>query len=151
VAEREAAARRAALAYEDAEVVVEVVRAAELAGAPAAASAPPPLAGVRRPAPRGASSRARARAGERKSKRARKGRAPLRVSAAHTLWDLKLRVLEALDVHPANAEVHAWQRGAWAALGPDDATLAGAPGARFPPRAAGPAGRQGGVPAVLAG
>jgi len=147
--EREAAARRVALAYEDAEVVVEVVRAAELAGAPAAASAP-----RRQPAfaaPRRTGRCARARAGERKSKRARKGRAPLRVSAAHTLWDLKLRVLEALDVHPANAEVHAWQRGAWAALGPDEATLAGAPAARFAPRAAGPAGRQGGVPAVLAG
>lgn len=66
-------------------------------------------------------------AGERKSKRARKGRAPVRVGAAHTLWDLKLRILEALEVHPRNAAVHAWRGGAWQALAPDSATLAGAP------------------------
>ena len=63
--------------------------------------------------------------GERKSKRARKGRAPVPASSRHTLWDLKLRILEALDVHPRNAAVHAWRSGAWQALGPDEATLAG--------------------------
>lgn len=63
--------------------------------------------------------------GERKSKRARKGRAPVPASSLHTLWDLKLRILEALDVHPRNAAVHAWRSGSWQALGPDEATLAG--------------------------
>lgn len=63
--------------------------------------------------------------GERKSKRARKGRAPVPASSRHTLWDLKLRILEALDVHPRNAAVHAWRSGSWQALGPDEATLAG--------------------------
>ena len=46
-------------------------------------------------------------------------------SSRHTLWDLKLRILEALDVHPRNAAVHAWRSGSWQALGPDEATLAG--------------------------
>ena len=49
----------------------------------------------------------------------------MQASSLHTLWDLKLRILEALDVHPRNAAVHAWRSGSWQALGPDEATLAG--------------------------
>ena len=60
--------------------------------------APPPLLALTppRPAPRPA---------ERKSKRARKGRAPVTVDSTHTLRDLRLPVLEALGVHPANARL----------------------------------------------
>ena len=50
-------------------------------------------------------SRPPALSAERKSKRARKGRAPLTVDSCHTLEQLKLRILEAIDVHPRNAQL----------------------------------------------
>ena len=52
---------------------------------------------------------------ERKSKRARKGRAPVTVDSSHTLEQLKLRILEAINVHPRNAQlfVRCVVRGAW--------------------------------------
>lgn len=135
--ERETALRRAALSYEDAEVVIEVVRELELAGATTFAGAhvlsSPSNAYI--PAKPASAGRGRCdhsqRAGERKSKRARKGRAPVRVSSSHTLWDLKLRVLEVLEVHPKNAVVHAWRGNHWLALTPDTATLAGLPHVEF--------------------
>jgi len=43
--------------------------------------------------------------GERKSKRARKGRAPLMVSSTLTVGDLKLRIYEAIGVHPKNSRL----------------------------------------------
>ncbi len=46
------------------------------------------------------------RTGERKSKRARKGRAPLRLDCAMTLGTLRLKIFEALDVHPKNAQLY---------------------------------------------
>src|SRR4051794_19584477 len=61
-------------------------------------------------------------AGERRSRRARRGRAPLTVSSDETLAGLKLRVLEALGVDPRNAALHVRGR----LLENDDATLAGA-------------------------
>jgi hypothetical protein len=42
---------------------------------------------------------------ERKSRRARKGRAPVKVDSSHTLGDLKLRIFEAIDVFPKNARL----------------------------------------------
>lgn len=44
-------------------------------------------------------------AGERKSKRARKGRAPLTLSSTLTLGALRLRIFEAVGVHPLNARL----------------------------------------------
>lgn len=76
-------AREAQLTYADAEVMVEIVRAEELPGAWS-------TKGV---------------TGDRRSRRARKGRAPVTVSSWNTLAELKLRVYEALDVHPINAQV----------------------------------------------
>ena len=43
--------------------------------------------------------------GERKSKRARKGRAPVTVDCTTTLYELKLRIFESLNVHPKNARL----------------------------------------------
>ena len=60
--------------------------------------------------------------GERRSRRARRGRAPLTVASDELLQGLKLRVLEALGVDPRNAAIYV--RG-WP-LDNDDATLAGA-------------------------
>lgn len=62
-------------------------------------------------------------AGERRSRRARRGRAPLTVSSDELLQGLKLRVLEALGTDPRNAAIYV--RGVL--LDNDDATLAGAP------------------------
>lgn len=45
-------------------------------------------------------------AGERKSKRARKGRAPIAVDSTDTLRALRLRIYEAVDVHPGNARLY---------------------------------------------
>lgn len=59
--------------------------------------------------------------GERRSKRARRGRSSLAVSSGDTLSKLKLRVFEALEVHPRNAALHLRGR----LLDDDDATLAG--------------------------
>lgn len=44
-------------------------------------------------------------AGERKSKRSRKGRATLVVSNTSTLAQFKLQVWEALSIHPKNQKV----------------------------------------------
>ncbi|KAF8072683.1 UBP26 [Scenedesmus sp. PABB004] len=94
----DAASRRAALlSYEGAEVMAELV---EHDGA-----AQPGAAG----------------GAERKSRRARKNRQPLRVSCGDTLAALRLRVYEALGVHPRNQRI--FLRGA--VLGGDEAaTLA---------------------------
>lgn len=56
----------------------------------------------------------------------RRGKAVVTASALHTLWDLKLRILEALSVHPRNADVYCLAAGKWAKLDNDDASLAGA-------------------------
>ncbi len=47
--------------------------------------------------------------GDRKSRRARKGRAAIIVNSWHTLHELKLRVFQVLDVHPGNAMVSRWK------------------------------------------
>ncbi len=44
--------------------------------------------------------------GERKSKRARKGRAPVTVDCTSTLHDLRLRIYQAVGVHPRNARLY---------------------------------------------
>jgi hypothetical protein len=63
--------------------------------------------------------------GGRKSKRARKGRAPIKISAFETLWDLKLRICEALGIHPKNAEIYAQKNATWEKLEGDEASLGG--------------------------
>jgi hypothetical protein len=60
--------------------------------------------------------------GERRSRRARRGRAPLTIASDELLQGLKLRVLEALGVDPRNTAVYVRGR----LLDNDDATLAGA-------------------------
>ncbi|KAG1677224.1 hypothetical protein FOA52_013422 [Chlamydomonas sp. UWO 241] len=77
-------ARVAQLTYDGVEVMVEVITAPDLTNAWAAAPGT-----------------------ERKSRRARKGRVPLTVASTLTLAELKLRIFEALDVHPGNARVYA--------------------------------------------
>lgn len=65
-------------------------------------------------------------AGDRKSKRARKGRAPIKVSADDKVRDLKLKIVQTLNVHPENALIHVFREGHWQVLGDDiDARLAG--------------------------
>ena len=65
-------------------------------------------------------------AGDRKSKRARKGRAPIKVSADDKVHDLKLKIVQTLNVHPENALLHVFREGQWQVLGDDvDARLAG--------------------------
>ena len=66
-----------------------------------------------------------ANAGERRSKRARRGEAEVKVSSSNTLWDFKLRLVEALSIHPKNADVHIRLCGTWQKLANDDASLAG--------------------------
>jgi hypothetical protein len=61
-------------------------------------------------------------AGERKSKRARKGRGPMTVSSTTTLGEVKLRLIEVLGLHPSNAALYV--RGAL--VDGDGRTLAGA-------------------------
>ncbi|PSC68725.1 ubiquitin carboxyl-terminal hydrolase 26 [Micractinium conductrix] len=96
VEERQAELRAACLTYSQAEVVVEVVGSAE------EALAPPGDA-------------------ERKSKRARRGRAPVQADASTTLEVFKRLVWQTLGVHPGNAQL--FLRGAALTAG-DDATLA---------------------------
>lgn len=60
-------------------------------------------------------------AGQRKSKRARKNRVPVRVDSTMTLRELKMRLLQELDVHPINSQVYV--RGLL--LTDNEATLAG--------------------------
>ena len=84
-------AKLARLTYEGQDVMVEVVLANDLAKswpttAVAAAGSSAPLPG-------------------RKSSRSRKGRSPITVSSHITLSELKMRIFQALDVHPANAKV----------------------------------------------
>ncbi|GAX84137.1 hypothetical protein CEUSTIGMA_g11560.t1 [Chlamydomonas eustigma] len=94
-------AKEAMLCYEVAEVMVEVVKMEELAGAwtsrAAAATAATSNTWVHN---------IRNGGGERRSKRARKGRAPLFVGSQDTLGQLKLRVYQALDVHPQNSKIY---------------------------------------------
>ncbi len=49
----------------------------------------------------------------------------MKVSSSNTLWDFKLRLVEALSIHPKNADVHIRLGGTWQKLTNDDATLAG--------------------------
>lgn len=63
--------------------------------------------------------------GDRKSKRARKGRAPIKVSALETIHELKLKVVQTLSIHPQNAALHIYQAGGWQLVTDDSATLAG--------------------------
>ncbi|KAK9803279.1 hypothetical protein WJX72_005931 [[Myrmecia] bisecta] len=105
VAERGAAVRAALLSYQAAEVMVEVVKQEDLQDPSTSA------------------------AGERKSRRARKGRAPLQVSSTMTLHALKLALVEALGVHPLNAAVYIkrcppGRTECWEELDADEATLA---------------------------
>jgi len=64
-------------------------------------------------------------AGERRSKRARRGEAEVKVSSSNTLWDFKLRLVEALNIHPKNADVHIRLGNTWQKLTQDEASLAG--------------------------
>ena len=66
-----------------------------------------------------------AAAGDRKSKRARKGRAPIRVSADDTTHDLKLKIVQTLNVHPHNALLHLFRNNTWQPIGDGDTRLAG--------------------------
>ena len=63
--------------------------------------------------------------GDRKSKRARKGRAPIRVSADDTTHDLKLKIVQTLNVHPHNALLHLFRNNTWQPIGDGDTRLAG--------------------------
>lgn len=100
LAARAEATRAAALCYTNVEVMVEVVAAEEeglAATAPGAAAAGAAAAGTGVTAGAG-----------RRSKRARKGRAPIGgLDSTSTLADLRLRIYEALDIHPKNARLFA--------------------------------------------
>ena len=63
--------------------------------------------------------------GDRKSKRARKGRAPVKVNADDSIHALKLKVVQTLNVHPQNALLHLFRAGRWQPVTSTDATLAG--------------------------
>ena len=63
--------------------------------------------------------------GDRKSKRARKGRAPIRVSADDTVHDLKLKIVQTLNVHPHNALLHLFRNNTWQPIADGDTRLAG--------------------------
>ena len=65
-------------------------------------------------------------AGERKSKRSRRGRCAVKVSSATLLSELKLHVAQSLDVHPKNCAIYACHDGAWALLTGEDQSLRGA-------------------------
>ena len=49
----------------------------------------------------------------------------MKASSSNTLWDFKLRLVEALNIHPRNAEVHIRVGDAWQKLTNDEETLAG--------------------------
>jgi hypothetical protein len=55
----------------------------------------------------------------------RRGKATVTLSALNTLWDLRLRIVEALSVHPKNAVVYCRSGDRWKLLEKDEATLAG--------------------------
>ena len=65
--------------------------------------------------------------GERKSKRARKGRGVLNVSSSNTLKELRMNIAQSLGVHPLNAVIHARKNGLWQAIEGEDLTLRGMP------------------------
>ena len=115
LAVRETALKAARLSYMNAEIMVETsptddeAIAATLAAAAAAAGA-----GVSGIVPGVENT------GERKSKRARKGRAPITVDCTSTLNDLRLRIYQSLGVHPRNARL--FVRGQMIE-NPDDITL----------------------------
>lgn len=113
VAQREEAAKAARLTYVAQEVMVETCPTDEEAKAATAAAAAAAAAGADGADVGGA---------ERRSKRARKGRAPVVVDCTTTLCDLRLRIFEALGVHPRNARL--FLRGKVLEAG-DDSTMAG--------------------------
>ena len=47
------------------------------------------------------------------------------MSSSNSLWDFKLRLVEALNIHPKNADVHIRLGATWQKLTNDEATLAG--------------------------
>lgn len=47
------------------------------------------------------------------------------MSSSNTLWDFKLRLVEALNIHPKNADVHIRLGDTWQKLTQDEASLAG--------------------------
>ncbi|KAK9809511.1 hypothetical protein WJX73_006526 [Symbiochloris irregularis] len=98
-AQRESARQTAAMSYLDAEFWVEVV---------------PKMANTSDP---------RLLFGERKSRRTRKGRAAIRVGALSTLWQVKLAITEALNVHAKNLQVYGRQGNGWKELVGDDLCL----------------------------
>ncbi|KAL3150109.1 hypothetical protein ABBQ38_013448 [Trebouxia sp. C0009 RCD-2024] len=101
IEQQEADAMAARLVYTDAEVMVELVAQADFK---------PSMLNL---------------TGDRKSKRARKGRAPIKVSADDKVRDLKLKIVQTLNVHPENALIHVFREGHWQVLGDDiDARLA---------------------------
>ncbi len=55
----------------------------------------------------------------------RKGRAPIKVSADETIHDLKLKIVQTLNVHPRNTLLHLFRNNQWQPVSDDDATLAG--------------------------
>lgn len=63
--------------------------------------------------------------GDRKSKRARKGRAPVKISADETIHELKLKIVQTLNVHPRNMLLHLFRNSQWQPVSDDYATLAG--------------------------
>jgi hypothetical protein len=116
VAARAAALKAARLTYTAQEIMIETAPTFDEAAAGSAAAA----AAARGPGGRDADGGG----GERKSKRARKGRAPLAVDSSSTLAALKLRIFEAVGVHPRNAVL--FVRGARLGPGDDESTLAAA-------------------------
>lgn len=90
VAQREATKKVARLCFVNEDVMVEVVPTDEEA-----------IAGSL-PAVGGAATAAGDVAGERKSKRARKGRAPISCDGSTTIRLLRLKIFENLGVHPRN-------------------------------------------------
>lgn len=97
---QEAEAKAAQLVYKDAEIMVEVIAQADFK---------PDTLNL---------------TGDRKSKRARKGRAPIKVNADDSIHALKLKVVQTLNVHPQNALLHLFRAGRWQPVTGTDATLA---------------------------
>jgi ubiquitin C-terminal hydrolase len=122
---RQVAVKAARLSYMGAEIMVEVCLTDDEAitstlAAVAAAAAAGKGAGGRGKA--GAGGGAGEVLGERKSKRARKGRAPVTIDCTSTLHDLRLRVYQAVGVHPRNARLYC--RGQIISENPDEITCA---------------------------
>ena len=107
---RQRALKAARLSYTGAEIMVEVCLTDEEAITATLVAVPAPTGG-------GLGARTRVGVvgggnggsdvvGERKSKRARKGRAPVIIDCTSTLHDLRLRIYQAVGVHPRNARVY---------------------------------------------